>query len=100
MKHQLSLLDEADEVFVESWLTDMLDKGQAELTEDGGFRINADYYKELPRNDRHYESMTEILAVEVMSALIEAGVQFSAASRGEDKESKCYRFKKGRSCTE
>lgn len=87
MKHQLSLLDEADEVFVESWLTDMLDKGQAELTEDGGFRINADYYKELPRNDRHYESMTEIQAVEVMSALIEAGVQFSAASRGEDKVS-------------
>ena len=37
MKHQLSLLDEADEVFVESWLTEMLDKGQAELTEDGGF---------------------------------------------------------------
>ena len=87
MKHQLSLLDEADEVFVESWLTDMLDKGQAELTEDGGFRINADYYKELPRNDRHYESMTEIQAVEVMSALMEAGVQFSAASRGEDKVS-------------
>ncbi len=87
MKHQLSLLDEADEVFVESWLTEMLDKGQAELTEDGGFRINADYYKELPRNDRHYESMTEIQAVEVMSALIEAGVQFSAASRGEDKVS-------------
>lgn len=87
MKHQLSLLDEADEVFVESWLTDMLDKGQAELTEDGGFRINADYYKELPRNDRHYESMTEIQAVEVMSALTSAGVEFSAASRGEDKVS-------------
>lgn len=87
MKHQLSLLDEADEVFVESWLTEMLDKGQAELTEDGGFKINSDYYKELPRNERHYESMTEIQAVEVMSALIEAGVQFSAASRGEDKVS-------------
>lgn len=87
MKHQLSLLDEADEVFVESWLTEMLDKGQAELTEDGGFRINADYYKELPRNDRHYESMTEIQAVEVMSALTSAGVEFSAASRGEDKVS-------------
>lgn len=87
MKHQLSLLDEANEVFVEGWLTDMLDKGQAELTENGGFKVNADYYKELLRNDHHYESMTEIQAVEVMSALIEAGVQFSAASRGEDKVS-------------
>lgn len=87
MKRQFSLLDEADDVFVESWLMDMLDKGQAELTEDGGFKINADYYKELPRNDRHYESMTEIQAVEVMSALTAAGVEFSAASRGEDKVS-------------
>lgn len=87
MKRQFSLLDEADDVFVESWLMDMLDKGQAELTEDGGFKVNADYYKELPRNERHYESMTEIQAVEVMSALTSAGIEFSAASRGEDKVS-------------
>lgn len=87
MKSQLELFHVHDEVVVDSWLSDMIESGNAVVTEDGGFRINADYYKELPRNDRHYESMTEIQAVEVMSALIEAGVQFSAASRGEDKVS-------------
>lgn len=72
-------------VEVDSWLSDMLDKGDAVLTDDGGFKVNPDYYKELPRNDRHVETMTEIQAVEVMSALIDAGVQFSAATKGEDK---------------
>lgn len=87
MKSQLELFHVHDEVVVDSWLSDMIESGNAVVTEDGGFKINSDYYKELPRNERHYESMTEIQAVEVMSALIEAGVQFSAASRGEDKVS-------------
>lgn len=87
MKSQLELFHVHDEVVVDSWLSDMIESGNAVVTEDGGFRINADYYKELPRNDRHYESMTEIQAVEVMSALTSAGVEFSAASRGEDKVS-------------
>ena len=85
MKKQLDLLDSVDEVEVETWLSDMLDKGDAVLTDDGGFKVNPDYYKELPRNDRHVETMTEIQAVEVMSALTAAGVQFSAATKGEDK---------------
>ena len=85
MKSQLELLNMHDEVEVDSWLSDMLDKGDAVLTDDGGFKVNPDYYKELPRNDRHVETMTEIQAVEVMSALIDAGVQFSAATKGEDK---------------
>ena len=85
MKSQLELLNMHDEVEVDSWLSDMLDKGDAVLTDDGGFKVNPDYYKELPRNDRHVETMTEIQAVEVMSALISAGVQFSAATKGEDK---------------
>ncbi len=85
MKSQLDLLNMHDEVEVESWLTDMLDKGEAVLTDDGGFKVNPDYYKELPRNDRHVETMTEAQAVEVMSALTAAGVQFSAATKGEDK---------------
>ena len=80
MKSQLELLNMHDEVEVDSWLSDMLDKGDAVLTDDGGFKVNPDYYKELPRNDRHVETMTEIQAVEVMSALIDAGVQFSAAT--------------------
>lgn len=85
MKSQLELLNMHDEVEVDSWLSDMLNKGDAVLTDDGGFKVNPDYYKELPRNDRHVETMTEIQAVEVMSALIDAGVQFSAATKGEDK---------------
>lgn len=85
MKSQLELLNKHDEVEVDSWLSDILDKGDAVLTDDGGFKVNSDYYKELPRNDRHVETMTEIQAVEVMSALMSAGVQFSAATKGEDK---------------
>lgn len=85
MKSQLELLNMHDEVEVDSWLSDVLDKGDAVLTDDGGFKVNSDYYKELPRNDRHVETMTEIQAVEVMSALMSAGVQFSAATKGEDK---------------
>lgn len=87
MKSQLELFHVHDEVVVDSWLSDMIESGNAVVTEDGGFKINSDYYKELPRNERHYESMTEIQAVEVMSALTSAGVEFSAASRGEDKVS-------------
>lgn len=85
MKKQFELLDSADEIEIESWLSDMLESGDAVLTDDGGFKVNSDYYKELPRNDRHVETMTEIQAVEVMSALMSAGVQFSAATKGEDK---------------
>lgn len=85
MKSQLELLNMHDEVEVDSWLSDILDKGDAVLTDDGGFKVNPDYYKELPHNDRHVETMTGIQAVEVMSALMSAGVQFSAATKGEDK---------------
>ena len=85
MKSQLELLNMYDEVKVDNWLSDMIESGNAVVTEDGGFKVNPDYYKELPRNDRHVETMTEIQAVEVMSALMTAGVQFSASSQGEDK---------------
>lgn len=85
MKKQLEILDMADEVEVESWLTAMLENGDAVLTDDGGFKVNPDYYKELPRNDRHVETMTDIQAVEVMTALTAAGINYSAATKGEDK---------------
>ena len=85
MRKQLELLDSADEVQVDSWLSAMIENGDAVLTDDGGFKVNPDYYKELPRNDRHVETMTEVQAVEVMSALTAAGVAYSAATKGEDK---------------
>ena len=84
MRKQLELLDSADEIEVENWLSDMLESGDAVLTDDGGFKVNPDYYKELPRGDRHVETMTEVQAVEVMSALTAAGVAYSAATKGED----------------
>lgn len=84
LKNQLELLNMHDEVEVDSWLSDMLESGAAVLTDDGGFKVNPDYYKELPRNDRHVETMTEVQAVEVMSALTAAGVTYSAATKGED----------------
>lgn len=73
------------EDFAVTWLQKMIDEGKAEFTEDGGFKVNADYYKNLPRNDRHIETMTEAQSVAVMSALSAAGIEFSAASKGEDK---------------
>ena len=84
LKNQLELLNIHDEVEVDSWLSDMLESGAAVMTDDGGFKVNPDYYKELPRNDRHVETMTEVQAVEVMSALTAAGVTYSAATKGED----------------
>lgn len=74
-----------NEITEDNWLADMVNDGKAAFTEDGGFKINPEYYKELSRNDRHIESMTEAQAVTVMSALSAAGVIFSAASRGDDK---------------
>lgn len=85
LKNQLELLNMHDEVEVDSWLSDMLESGAAVLADDGGFKVNPDYYKELPRNDRHVETMTEVQAIEVMSALTAAGVTYSAATKGEDK---------------
>ena len=87
MKQQLSLLDSSDEVFVESSLATMLDNGTAELTDNGGFKVNADYYFDLPRDERHYETLTEVQAMEVISALTASAVDFSAMSKGNDKVS-------------
>lgn len=84
MKKQLEMLDVSDEVKVDNWLSAMVESGDAVLTDDGGFKINSDYYKELPGNERHFETMTEAQAVEVMSALTAADVAFSAITKGED----------------
>ena len=42
MKSQLELLNMHEEVEVDSWLSDMLDKGDAVFTDDGGFKVNPD----------------------------------------------------------
>lgn len=87
MKSQLELLNMHDEVVIDNWLSDMLDNGQAQLTDNGGFKVNADYYFELSRNDRHFETMTETQAASVITALSASAVDFSAMSKGDDKVS-------------
>ena len=67
------------------WFNELIADGKAEMNDDGSFKVNPDYYKVLPRSDRHIESMTETQAFEVIPALMSAGVEFSAASKGEDK---------------
>ena len=52
---------------------------------DEGYKINADYYFELSPEERHYESMTEEQGFAVMEALTDAGMEFSAISRGSDR---------------
>ena len=75
------------EVSSDNWLENAVSQGIAEFTDNGGFKVNPDYYAELPKDDRHYESMNETQAVEVMSALSAAYIAFSAASRGDGKVS-------------
>lgn len=87
MKSQLELLNMHDEVVVDNWLSDMLDNGQAQLTDNGSFKVNADYYFELSRNDRHFETLTETQAASVITALSASAVDFSAMSKGDDKVS-------------
>ena len=52
---------------------------------DEGYKINSDYYFELSPEECHYESMTEEQGFAVMEALTDAGVEFSAISRGSDR---------------
>lgn len=75
------------EITAENWLENAVSQGIAEFTDNGGFKVNPEYYVELPKNERHFESMNEKQAVEVMAALSAADIAFSAASRGDGKVS-------------
>lgn len=75
------------EVTAENWLENAVSQGIAEITDNGGFKVNPDYYAELPKSERHFESMNETQAVEVMLALSAADIAFSAVGRGDGKVS-------------
>jgi len=75
------------EVTAENWLENAVSQGIAEITDNGGFKVNPEYYAELPKSERHYESMNETQAVEVMAALSAADIAFSAVGRGDGKVS-------------
>ena len=76
-----------EKITPEKWLENAVAQGTAEITENGGFKVNPEYYAELPKDNRHYESMGETQAVEVMAALSTANIAFSAASRDDGKVS-------------
>ncbi len=76
-----------EEITSENWLENAVTQGIAEVNENGGFKVNPDYYAELPKSERHFESINETQAVEVMAALSAAEISFSAASRGDGKVS-------------
>ena len=78
---------QATEVTADNWLENAVSQGIAEFTDNGGFKVNPEYYAEIPKNERHYESMSETQAVEVMAALSAADIAFSAVGRENGKVS-------------
>ena len=75
------------EVTSENWLENAVSQGIAEMSDNGGFKVNPEYYSELPKDNRHYESLNDPQAVEVMAALSAADIAFSAVGRGDGKVS-------------
>lgn len=69
----------------ENWLDEMIAYGKAVIKDDGSFKINPDYYKNLPRNDRHVEEFSIDSAKEIMNELAEKNIEFSATTRSSGK---------------
>ena len=66
---------------VNNWLSEMINSGKAVVSDDGYMRINQDYYKELPRSDRHIEEFSRSEGENVMNELIRNDIEFSATTR-------------------
>lgn len=75
---------ERSEVDFGNWLGEMVDSGKAEFQQGGDFKINPDYYKSIPRKDKHIEAFEQEQAESIMSGLVNAGVEFSAVSCQND----------------
>ncbi len=63
----------------------LLAEGKAEFNDDGSFKINNDYYRALPREDRTIEVVPVQHAAEIMQQLADKGIEFSAVSRKNEK---------------
>ena len=63
----------------------LLAEGKAEFNDDGSFKINNDYYRALPREDRTIEVVPAQHAAEIMQQLADNGIEFSAVSRKNEK---------------
>lgn len=68
----------------DNWLDTLIDTGKAEIKEDGSFKINSDYYKKIPREDKLINKYSEKTANDIMAGLAEKGIEFSAVSRAND----------------
>lgn len=66
-------------------IDEMIAYGKAVIKDDGSFKINPDYYKNLPRNDRHVEEFSIDSAKEIMNELAEKNIEFSATTRSSGK---------------
>ena len=64
------------------FVNDMFHRGKAQLSNDGGYKINAKYYNELPRDERHIEPMTGIQAAIVMQTLESRNIPFFSSLKG------------------
>lgn len=74
-------LSHKSEIKAENWLNTMITDGKAVIKDDGSFKINPDYYKNLPRNDRHVEEFSNEDAMKILNELSDKNVQFSAVTR-------------------
>ena len=63
----------------------LLAQGKAEFNDNGSFKINNDYYRALPREDRTIEVVPVQHAAEIMQQLADKGIEFSAVSRKNEK---------------
>lgn len=73
------------EIKAENWLNTMITDGKAVIKDDGSFKINSDYYKNLPRNDRHIEEFSKEKSLKILDELAQNDIQFSAVTRSGDK---------------
>ncbi|MBR4319130.1 MAG: DUF4316 domain-containing protein [Oscillospiraceae bacterium] len=88
LKEKLARIESALEKMSEIKKEPVIPEQIQKLTDkDGTFKINLDYYKELPKNERHIENFTPQQGSVIMDALSKSDVRFSAVSRGEDKVS-------------
>ncbi len=78
-------LSHKSEIKAENWLDTMITDGKAVINDDGSFKINSDYYKNLPRNDRHVEEFSNDEAMKILDELSDKNIQFSAVTRSGGK---------------
>lgn len=74
----------AAELTSDNWIDTLVDTGKAEIKEDGSFKINADYYKHIPKEDKVIQQFSSKTANDIMSELVDKGIEFSAVSRAND----------------